>query len=198
MLCKNTIDNTSFEEIYRCESIIETDDGYMLVVSEVGLDGLAVDGVRIISSMRISDAEAVGILSKSEYVTVYETDGNDQRIENMLITVLRSAAVTPFESGDCYTEYNVNNEHVRRRVYWLNEDVNGVYYLTNHDQLVICAYHEENIERMEAMLEKSVLNSSLTVIGRYEFTEHIIYEFIQSGYEDFREFLGDTIGGEFV
>ena len=165
VLCKNTIDATKAEDIYRCESIIERNGRYMIVVCEVGVRDMLIDGFEILSSMKISDFEATRILAKSEFVTVYETLTDQARVENIIISVARSSAVMPFETGNCYTEYNMTNEHVKKRVYWLNEDIRGVYFVMASGMLVICAYH-------------------------------VLFEFMQSGYDDFQEYIKDMTGGE--
>ena len=197
VFCKNTIDKTNHEDIYRCESIIDCGSEYRLVISEVGVRDLEVDGVEILSSMKISDAEAAGILSKSEYVTVYDTDVSPVMSGNVLVSIMKNASTVPFDSGTMYTEFNSTNEHVRKRVYWLNDDMKGAHFITASGQIVISAFREEQIESMERKLESGMLGGYLKLRGKYEFADHMMYEFVRSGYEDFVQFLEDVTGGKF-
>ncbi len=188
---KNTIDDAEFENIYHCESIIEKNGRYSLIVSEVGLEEREIIGVEIISEMRLSTDEAMMVLAKSEYITVYNILTNAAAVEAILATMPEGGSIMPFEKGNCYTRYNINNEHVKKKTYWLNEDVLGVYFVASGKQVIAEAYHEESIRKIERKLESGILTDYLEPMLRYEFTGkgNVLMDFMQSGSEDFEEFI---------
>src|SRR5699024_3873506 len=57
---------------YLCESLIEYDDTYYLVVTQVTLDHLRVVRFEKVSSFKISSAEAAMMLTRPEYITVFD------------------------------------------------------------------------------------------------------------------------------
>ena len=85
--------------------------------------------------------------------------------------------------------FNSNNNHVNKRVFRLSEDVFGLYYITDFGQLIVSAYSLSGIHSLERDLRKSVLAPYLMATAKYEFKEPVLYEFIQSDFEDFNEFL---------
>ncbi|MCB6367601.1 hypothetical protein LI291_15615, partial [Intestinibacillus massiliensis] len=72
-LCKNTIDEDEFDSgTYLCESLIEYNDQYTLLVSELTVNKNRVTSFEKCSGFPISPAEAAMMLSRPEFVTVYE------------------------------------------------------------------------------------------------------------------------------
>lgn len=64
-----------------------------------------------------------------------------------------------------------------------------MYYITDFGQLIVSSYSLPGIHALERDLRKSVLAPYLMATAKYEFKEPVLYEFIQSDFEDFNEFL---------
>ena len=190
-LCKNSIEEF-FDESgcsYLCESLIEYDGKYELIVSEINLEEGQVTGTKKRSSFFITSAEAAMMLNHPEFITVYEilTEMEDflKRFSSLSVNSMQ----TLHENGRLYLEFNKNNDHVNRKVFRLNEDIHGLYYATDFGQLIIAAYSLNEIHEIEKALGKSEVSSCVIPTAKYEFKEPILYEFIQSDFDDFTDFL---------
>jgi hypothetical protein len=190
-LCKNTIEEFIDENgcSYLCESLIEFDGKYKLVVSEIHLADGRVSETKMRSSFLVTSAEAAMMLNHPEFITVYEilTEMDDflKRFSGMSASSMQ----TVHENGRLYLEFNKNNDHVNRKVFRLNEDIHGLYFATDFGQLIIAAYSLPEIHEIERALSKSEVSTCIIPTAKYEFKEPILYEFIQSDFDDFTDFL---------
>ena len=190
-LCKNSIEHFENENgtSYLCESLIEHDTSYALVITEITLSGFKITSFERRSSMQVSAVEAAMMLSRSEYVTVYDIVDDPDNFEVNFSKLTAGALLTLHDSGRLFLSFNKNNDHVGRQVFRLNEDVFGLYFVTDLEQLIIAAYNIKSIHAIEKELEKNSLANSLFLTAKYEFKEPVLYEFVQSGFEDFDDFL---------
>ncbi len=189
-LCKNTIDEDEYEPgSYLCESLVEYDDRYMLLISEVSVKNSRITSFEKCSGFPVSSAEAAMMLARAEFVTVYEVLMSPEEFSATLGQMTLGSMMTPHENGKLFLAFNKNNNHVNKRIFRLSEDVFGLYYITDFGQLIVSAYSLAGIHALERDLRKSVLAPYLMVTAKYEFKEPVLYEFIQSDFEDFNEFL---------
>ena len=190
-LCKNTIDPFENEDgsSYLCESLIEYDASYMLLVSEITMENTKISSFEKRSAMQVSAIEAAMMLSRPEFVTVYEILSTPEEFDAGLVELTTSTLLTVHDGGRLFLSFNKNNDHVNKQIFRLNEDVFGLYYITDFGQMIIAAYSIKGIHAMEKELRRSTLSQSLLPVAKYEFKEPVLYEFIQSDFEDFEEFL---------
>jgi hypothetical protein len=141
------------------------------------------------SVMHVSAIEAAMMLSRPEFVTVYEILITSEEFNAGLTDLTASTLLTIHDGGRLFLSFNKNNDHVNKQVFRLNEDVFGLYYITDFGQMIIAAYSIKGIHSMEKELRRSTLSQSLLPISKYEFKEPVLYEFIQSEFEDFEDFL---------
>lgn len=190
-LCKNTVEEFYDENgcSYLCESLIEYDGKYKLVVSEIYLEEGKVSRTKQRSSFFVTSAEAAMMLNHPEFITVYEilTEMDDflKRFSGLSANTMQ----TIHENGRLYLEFNKNNDHVNRKIFRLNEDIHGLYYATDYGQLIIAAYGLNEIHEIEKSLSRSEVCTCIIPTAKYEFKEPILYEFIQSDFDDFTDFL---------
>ncbi len=191
-LYKNTIEvhySESGAFSYLCEAVIDMDGKYELEVLEITVVDKKISSAVRRSSFRISAAEAAMMLNRPEFVSVYEIlsdpAGFDERFLPMMVATMQSN----HDGGRLFMEFNKNNDHVNRRVFCLNEDVYGLYYVSDYGQLIIAAYDLDDIHQIEKMLQKSTLSKFLLPTAKYEFKEPVVYDFIQSDFDDFEEFI---------
>jgi len=190
-LCKNTIDYFESDHggSYLCESLIEHDAAYMLIISEVTVKDMKITSFENRSRMQVSTAEAAMMLSRPEYVTVYEILCSPEEFDTALSELTPGTLLTLHENGRLYLLFNKKNDHVNSKVFRLNEDVSGIYYISDYGQMIIAAYSMKGIHSMEKELRKKSMSNVLMPVSKYEFKEPVLYEFIQSEFEDFEEFL---------
>lgn len=189
--CKNTIDEDPDEEgAYLCESLIEYHGHYNLVVSRLTVDDeLRVSSFEPCSGFMISSAEAAMMLAKPEFITVYEVLIPTDEFAGLLSQVPLNCLITPHQNGKLYMMFHNNNNHVNRQIFMLSADVAGIYYLTDSGQLLAAAYDLPGIHALEKDLRKSVLAPYVVATGKYEFKEPVLYEFVESQFDDFNDFL---------
>lgn len=193
--CKNVIDkNKVYSDgatAYLCESLIEINNNYEIVISKVIVKDLKVVDFEHCSGFAVSAAEAAMMLAKPEFVTVYEVLLSDEDMENNIgeLTVKLNTVMSVHDNGRMFMAFRSNNSHVDNRVFRLSNDVKGVYFLTDYGQLIIAAYSLPSIHQLEKTLKNSPLAPFLMPTAKYEFKEPVLFEFIQSDFEDFEEFL---------
>lgn len=191
-LCRNVIHAS--QGTFLCDSLIEHDGQYEVVVTRIQLSDRKVASCQRTQTMQVSAEEAALILSRPEFITVYRVTAHaddeadlDSGTETFALDF--DTVSDAYEYGRLFFSFYDNNEHVDRPTFLLSGDVYGVYYLTDFGQLLVMAYETENIRALEHKLENECLAGRLLLIDKYEFKEPVLYEFIQSGYEDFNEFV---------
>ncbi|MEG0830142.1 MAG: hypothetical protein RSD88_07085 [Anaerovoracaceae bacterium] len=187
-LCKNTIDEIG-DGTYLCESLIDYDDRYSIVVSQLRVDDLRVTEFKPCSGFNVSSSEAAMMLSRPEFVTVYELLLTPEDFDNNIEELTRNSMMTTHENGKLFLAFHGNNDHTNKSTFRLSEDVLGLYYVTDFGQLILGAYTMADIHMLERDLRKSSLAPFLVPAYKYEFKEPIVFEFVQSDFEDFNDFL---------
>lgn len=193
--CKNTIDvEKEYGDgsvSYLCESVIEMNGEHEIVVSKVVIKDLKVIGFEHCSGFRISSAEAAMMLRKPEFTTVFEVLVDDDVLDENLgeFTLGLNTIMTEHDNGRMFMAFKKTNDHVKERVFMLSNDVSGVYFLTDFGQLIVMSNTDAGIRRLEAKIAASPLSPFLLPTARFEFLEPVLFEFINSGFEDFGDFL---------
>lgn len=193
--CKNVIDiERTYDDgavSYLCESLIETENNYFTVISKVVVKDLKIVAFRECSSFAVSAPEAAMMLAKPEFVTVYEVLLSDEDIDDNVgeLTLNLNAIMSTHENGRMFMAFKANNDHVNSRVFRLSNDVKGVYFLTDYGQLIASAYSLHDIRHLENRLKASPIAPFLMITAKYEFKEPVLFEFVQSDFEDFDDFL---------
>ena len=199
--CKNVIDVDKIYAdggvAYLCESLIEMNGNYDLIISKVVVKDLKVIGFEHCSGFGVSAAEAAMMLSKPEYCTVYEVMLPEEEINNNIgeFTVGLQTIMSVHKNGRLFMSFKDTNEHVNSSTFMLSNDVRGIYFLTDYGQLIIAAYSLDEARQLEANLANSMLAPYLDATGKYIFKEPLLFEFIKSDFVDFDDFL-DFLGIE--
>jgi len=176
-------------ESYLCESLVETANKHWLVLSEISTFGGRIAEAHRKSAFEISLYEASMLLSRWEYVTVYEILRDPDDFDIDFTTYTLGAMRTDHINGEMFMQFKQNNDHVNQRTFNLSDDIDGLYYVTDFGQLILAAYSLEDIGSMEDRLHRSPLASAVFPTARYQFQEPVLYEFAQSDFDDFDEFL---------
>ncbi|MCI2061273.1 MAG: hypothetical protein LKJ83_00640 [Eubacteriaceae bacterium] len=184
---KNTIDEKG--GFYICQSLVETDSEYRIIVSKIKIESMRVVRYERASGFKVTSSEAAMMLSRSEFVTVYELIADPEEIDEKKFELNFNTMMTMHEHGKLYLAFNENNNHVGRRVFMLSEDIFGMYYITDMGQFIAAAYSVPSIQKMEREIMKSPLGNFLVPTEKFEFKEPVLYEFINSDFDRFEDFL---------
>ena len=173
---------------YLAESLVESQNGYWICISELVLDWKSVASVKKRSRMHISTSEASLLLNTDEYVTVFEIETDMDYFDMEFAAYVVGATKTSHETGDMFMEFKTTNNHVAKDKFRLSDDIFAIYYSTDFGQLIVGTYSPNEASFAEARLALT-FNKDLRCTGRYHFAQSVIYEFALSGYDDFEEFL---------
>jgi len=180
------------EKSYLCQSLIDTDNSYKLLQSELKTNGSKVISAKKRFVMPITIQEASFMLSTSEYVTVYEIYDDslsfssfDENFKDYSLGFTN----TRHESGTLYMEFNPDNLHAEKQEFHLSDDVKAIYFVTDYGQLIVGAYSLGEIEAVEKNLAFHSVNINIDATAKYQFSQSVIYEFALSGMCDFEEFV---------
>ena len=176
---------------YLCEPIVEMNGNYEQIISLITVKDLKVIGIECRGTSPISSTEAALVMKRSEFVTVYDLLLSEEEIENNIdeFTIGFHMTMSETENGRLFLSYRPNNDHVDRRIFQLNADVNGLLFLTVNGQLILSAYSEEDAQALEKKLHSSVLKPHLLITGKFEFKNPVLYEFMHSSIDYFETFL---------
>lgn len=193
-LCRNMVEefiNADGSISYLSESLVEVDqvNQYRLIITEICTGNRQVTAARRLSSFTVSMQEVAMMLSRTEYVTVFEVLSPPEEAQRSLEQVLGAAVESMHENGKLFVLFHRNNEHVNRRVFRLNDDIQSLFFLTDFGQMIVAAYTLPAIWEAERRLQKSPLGMLLIPTAKFEFKEPVLFDFVQSDYEDFEDFL---------
>ncbi|MDO5441937.1 MAG: hypothetical protein Q4F55_05235 [Bacillota bacterium] len=180
-------------KIYRCESLVEVEAiaKHHYIVSEIEVYKRKVVGAKKISETEISLYEATLLLTREEYVSVYELDDDASWGDFSKSFADFSLGMTHTEhaGGRMFMDFMPNNNHAENKVFKLNDDIRALFYITGQGQLVVSAYTLNGIIQAEARLMLSDLGGMISATNHYQFPASIIYDFAESGFTDFNQYL---------
>ncbi len=181
--CKNVIDkDASYVDgatAYMCESLIEMNNCYETVISRVVVRDLKIVDFEHCSGFAVSSAEAAMMLSKPEFVTVYEVLLSEQDMDENIgeLTITLNTVMSVHDNGRLFMAFKPSNSHVDSRIFRLSNDVRGIYFLTDYGQLIMAAYSLIEIQTLERKLAACPLAPFLMATAKYEFKEPVLFEF---------------------
>lgn len=194
-LCLNKIEERIDKEnglSYLCESLIETEREHQIVVSEIRVSGDAVTSFEIISRFPISNAETAMKLERPEFITVYEILMDHTVVREFLDAGLPAAMKRDTDFGKLYLTFNENNNHLKKSVYRLNDDIKGMIYVTDEGQMILAAYSLAQIHRLERGVQSLPFGRKLLALAKYEFKEDMFYDFVRNETGDFVSYVEEV------
>lgn len=174
---------------YLSESLVESENGHSIIVTETEVKDGKVSSVRLKSKMNISVPEASMLLNKGEFVTVYEIVSDMDSFDLDFADITLGTTRTGHECGDLYMEFKPDNSHAESPHFRLSDDVAAIYFVTDYGQLVVGAYSIAGIMAVENRILNAKVMRDVCPTGKFQFAQSIIYEFALSGYTDFGEFI---------
>ena len=197
-LCKNTITVTKSsvgETSYICESLLDDEVAkqYTMVISELTVtDTFEISSFHVLNTFAISSVEAAMQMLHSEFVTLSKISFEPFTFEEQCARLLETAVASSYENGTLYMIFNRDNRHVKNKIFNLNDDIAGMlFFPAAGGRLIACANSISAIRKMENSLASSTLGLSVTPTAKYEFKDPVFYDFINSDFDDFEEFVRD-------
>jgi hypothetical protein len=182
-LLKNSIECISKNK-FRTETLIDYMNNYLLTTVSIEINEGKILKAEVIENLEITSTEAAFILNKKEYIIIYHY--SDKNFENEFYNDHYKLMKKSYAQGNLYTEYNKNNNHVDSNEYFLNDDMYGIFYFTNNNQLVVASFEEDNIDEIIQRLKKY---DDLKLNNEFVVDQSLIYSFITSEYNNFYDFL---------
>ena len=188
-LLKNTV-TCKGDGKFLSEAIYEDEDGYYMC--KIAFNIIKEDNGFKISSMLVTDKEAMydfevfDEISKEEFVSIYDILDANKFIEKFYRDnpfTLKSE----MDEGIIFTRFNFNNNHVKEKIYVINNDIKAIYYQIEN-KFFVGTYNQR--DRM--YINKILLNNYkefLYMKDEYYFEENVLYDFAESGSNDFEDFL---------
>ncbi len=174
---------------YLCQSLIEYDGKYFLIITQVTIDQLKVVKYEKVSTFKVSTAEASMMTSRGEFVTVCDLVQDAPEFNRSSTKLTTKSMVSDYDNGKLFMIFHPNNDHVKKQTYSLNDDVKGIYYLVDDSQLILASYSLDGIRELESDLATSRMSSYVVPVSKYEFKEPVLFEFMNSLFDDFEDFV---------
>lgn len=199
-LCRNTIERAPgpIGNRYLCESLVEYNNSYRIVTSEIILSQhpMRVVSAKKCSSFKITSTEVALILNSHEFISVFDIISDDIGFLDAFHEFVESYTETEYECGKLYIDFFDTNNHVGRSEYLMNADVRTIYFLSDYNQLIIASYSAKRTHDATVQLTYEMLPHYMALRHKFEFSSPVLYEFLRSGVEDFFEFLNIFFGSD--
>lgn len=198
-LCRNSIEAAEGRPgVYMCESLIEISNSYRILTSEITVTTSSpfriLDAHRL-SDFKISSAEASMLMDRSEFVTVFDIPNVSDEFLDKFREYVDRLTETQYENGTLYIDFKNNNSHAGLAEYRINDDIHVMYFLTLTNQILLIGYSEDALREAEILLNLEFSDFPVYLSMKYEFKDPIIYEFMQSDFDDFESFI-EYLSGE--
>ncbi len=192
ILCLNKVKKRQDDDggiSYMCESLMEDQMNYRILVTEIKIKDRLIGSFELISEFGVSPAEAAMKLARPEYITIFEIMEDRDNIEDALDRMYPAALQKRTVMGKVYLMFKNNNDHLKESFYRLNDDIKGIVYITDEDQLVLSCYTIAQIHKFENEMQYSEFGNLIIALAKYEFKESIFYDFMQSSTGDFLHYM---------
>jgi len=178
------------DNTYQVTSLIDSFNGYDMVISEIKVTlepAIYITHAEMVRKMKISSIEAAMMLKKKEYISVYAVLDEDFGMD--LEEKYPAMMDNEHDAGVLYSRFKDNNNHVEEGVFYLSGDILGLYYITDEMQMLVSSFNEETLEKIENELSDWVGEKLIRPAGQFVIDVPILYDFVNSGYGDFFDFL---------
>lgn len=182
MLLKNEI--VVYEESYICTSIIDYLDAYKMLITRIHTVDGRVIRCELIEELLMSAKEAAFQLSRKEHIILFYLPSS----KSFRLTFEKPQMMkNNFDAGVLLTRLHDHNDHVKQPIYYLNDDLYASYFILDN-QLVVTCFDESILSEIKKEMK---VDYALEVMAELEAEQPILTHFINSGENDFFDFLGE-------
>ena len=175
---------------YVSEALFEDNDGYYTCKIAFSIlkenDKYKLNSMVATGKEPIFDFEVFDEISKPEFVSIYKVKNKDEFIEKLHIDnpfLLRS----DMDDATFFTRFNFNNDHVKKDVYLINNDIKSIYYQID-ESFFVGTYSDDERKYINKIL-KCNYKEYIELQEELYFEENVLYDFVESGSDDFEDFL---------
>lgn len=190
-LFKNSVKKSN-QNKFICESLIEENGEFSILVSEISVMNNLISSAVVISIMRITPWEASMQLRQSDYVLTAGCDYTQAEFAKLINTAFNTVNAHSHESGMLYMIYKDNNNHVKSADYRLDADLLASIYFIDEKEIIISSPNSKSTDEVfqNLILSNHFLQiEKLSEIERFKFDDKVMGPFIESGLNDFKEFI---------
>ncbi|SCZ07421.1 hypothetical protein [Alkaliphilus peptidifermentans] len=198
VLLKNEIrilKNDGVNSTYITKSIVDRNDNYHIIHSQITIneDKLTIVNAEVIKVISVSPEEVAYEIKSPEYIKVYKTLQHTEKFLSSLEHLNKMAIKYEFPQGKMFVEFRSNNEHVKRKNFFIGADILAIYFLNHFNQFIVCYYHEEDFKIIEKNLMTIPTRRTLENLKEYQLKGSIIYEYAEVKKIDFIEYIKKII-----
>ena len=198
------------QERYLCRAIYEDIDGYYeaSIIVNIKSEGIEEDrdaenllfyeqvekytlrSFMVLDKKSIYDFEVFDIISKPEIVDVYDiidSKGGMSHIANKIRDTYPAIQELVYENGILFTQYYQDNNHLDSKEYLINNDLMFNIFLT--ESILYLACFDEDTRDFVGYIFKDNMNSDIILLDSMEFEQNVLFDFIESGSDDFYDFI---------
>lgn len=188
-LLKNTVTKKS-DKRFISEAIYEDNDGYYTCKIAMSIEkyknSFKLNSIIFGNIESIFDFEVFDEISKEEFICIYNLKDKEKFLKKFY-TENPFLQKTEADENLFFTLFNSNNNHVKDNFYVINNDINSLFYQVN-DEFFVATYTEVNRKNINKILVDNY-SEFLTEKEQLYFEENVLYDFIESGSNDFYDFL---------
>lgn len=179
---------------YICESMYEDNDGYYKCKLAFNID--IIDEEYKIRSLIVVDREYVDHIYvldemiKDEYLEIYNVNDGKEFL-NAFYRDNPFTLKSHLESDVLLTRFNFDNNHVKKDIYLISDDIKALYYVIN-DKLLVASYSERDKIYIGKILTAKY-RSYIKKENEYLFKGSMLYEFVESQENDFYNFIDKNL-----
>lgn len=144
----------------------------------------------VMSKEEIYDYEVFDMISKPEIVDIYQInrDACDMSIlADKIREIYPGIQELTYENGILFTQYYQDNSHLDNQVYLINNDLMFNIFLT--ENILYLATFDLDTRSFVDYVFKDSLSGYFSLVDSLEFEQNVLFDFVESGNDDFYDFL---------
>ena len=142
--------------------------------------------------MEITVWESAMQLRRIDYVLTAECSCTQEEFSKLVSNTFHTVNSHSHENGMLYMIYRNNNDHVCSPHYRLDADLIGSVFFIDEKEAIVCSADPSDTDIIaKALLLSDCFskNGNIGNVERFKFDDKIIGPFIDSGMDNFREFI---------
>jgi hypothetical protein len=129
-------------------------------------------------------------ITAAEYIKVYKVLGDAAGFVSALQRVKSNLLQYQFHQGQMLVEFRDNNDHVKKQLYHIGDDIKAIYFINSFKELIVCYYQKEDYtEIINSLL--AYFDSRLKEISSYRLEGSVIYQYAEGQKQEFAEYLSE-------
>ncbi|KAB3537262.1 hypothetical protein F8154_02920 [Alkaliphilus pronyensis] len=198
VLLKNEIrilESDGINSTYICKSVVDRNEDYKIIHSKILIneEELSIVNAEVIEIITVSPEEVAYEIKNTEYIKTYELQQHSEKLIASLEHLNKNALQYNFKQGKMYVEFRKNNQHVKRKTFYIGGDILAIYFLNHFNQFIVCYYDEGDYAIIEKSLMTIPVRKILKELRGIKLKGSIIYEYAEAKETDFCQYINRVI-----